>query len=114
MMREVVVAASREEAMRLAQPYLEAKYQAYHQWGQDKVMPEGDNDFAVDYDDLVRDRFLFGSPDEIAEQILDLVRRFGVNHFVMGVQFPGMPQAMVLEEMQMLAEEVFPKVRAGL
>jgi len=114
MMREVVVAASREEAMRRAQPYLEAKYQAYHEWGQDKAMPAGDNDFGVDYDDLVKDRFLFGSPDEIAEQVLDLVRRFGVNHFVMGVQFPGMPQTMVLDEMQMLAEEVFPKVRAAL
>ncbi len=114
MMREVVVASSREKAMAMARPYLEAKYNAYHEWGQDKVMPEGDNDFAVDYDDLVRDRFLFGSPDEIAEQILDLVRRFGVNHFVMGVQFPGMPQAMVLDQMQMLAEEVFPQVRAGL
>ena len=114
MMREVVVAKTREEAMRMAQPYLEAKYSAYHEWGQDKVMPAGDNDFGVDYDDLVKDRFLFGSPDEIAEQVLDLVRRFGVSHFVMGVQFPGMPQAMVLDEMQMLAEEVFPKVRAAL
>jgi len=114
MMREVVVAASREEAMRRAQPYLEAKYQAYHEWGQDKAMPAGDNDLGIDYDDLVKDRFLFGSPDEIAEQVLDLVRRFGVNHFVMGVQFPGMPQSMVLDEMQMLAEEVFPKVRAAL
>ncbi len=42
------------------------------------------------------------------------MREFGVNHFVLGVQFPGMPQSMVLEEMQTLAEEVFPKVRAGL
>ena len=77
-------------------------------------MPAGDNNFAIDFEELVKDRFLFGSPGEIAAQILDLVRRFGVNHFVMGVQFPGMPQKMVLDEMQMLAEEVFPLVRAGL
>ena len=114
MMREVVVSSSRAEAMRKAQPYLEAKYNAYHEWGQDKVMPVGDNNFAVDFDELVRDRFLFGSPEEIADQILDLVKRFGVNHFVMGVQFPGMPQNMVLEQMQMLAEKVFPLVRTGI
>ena len=114
MMREVVVARTREEAIRTAGPYLEAKYNAYRQWGQDKVMPKGDNDFGVMFDDLIQDRFLFGSPDEVAEQILDIVRRFGVNHFVMGVQFPGMPQSMVLDEMNMLAEEVFPKVRQGL
>ena len=77
-------------------------------------MPVGDNNFAVDFDELVRDRFLFGSPEEIADQILDLVKRFGVNHFVMGVQFPGMPQNMVLEQMQMLAEKVFPLVRTGI
>ncbi len=114
MMREVVVAETREKAMAMARPYLEAKYNAYHEWGQDKVMPAGDNNFAVDFEDLVQDRFLFGSPAEIAEQILDLINRFGVNHFVMGVQFPGMPQQMVLDEMQMLSEEVFPLVRSGL
>ena len=114
LMREVVVARSRDEAIRLGRPYLEAKYKAYKEWGQDKVMPAGDNDFGVMFEDLIKDRFLFGSPDEVAEQILDLVRRFGVNHFVFGVQFPGMPQSMILDEMQMLAEEVFPKVRAGL
>jgi hypothetical protein len=29
------------------------------------------------------------------------------------VQWPGMPQSLVLDELQMLAEEVFPKVRQG-
>lgn len=114
MMREVVVGKTRAEAMRMAQPFLETKYKAYHNWGQGKVMPEGDQDFGQAYDDLVRDRFLIGSPDEVAEQILDIVKNFGVNHFVMGVQFPGMPQSMVLDEMHLLAEEVFPKVRAAL
>jgi alkanesulfonate monooxygenase SsuD/methylene tetrahydromethanopterin reductase-like flavin-dependent oxidoreductase (luciferase family) len=114
MMREVVVATSREQAMRMAKPYLEAKYNAYHQWGQDKVMPAGDNNLGLDYDELIKDRFLFGSPDEVTEQILNIIREFGVNHFVFGLQFPGMPQSMVLEEMQLLAEEVFPRVQQGI
>ena len=114
MMREVVVAKSREEAMRMAKPYLEAKYQAYHQWGQDKAMPKGDDNLGLDYDELVKDRFLFGSPDEVTGQILKIIKEFGVNHFVFGLQFPGMPQQMVLEEMQLLAEEVFPKVQQGV
>lgn len=114
MMREVVVAKSREEAMRMAEPFLKAKYDAYHEWGQDKVMPKGDDNLGLMYDELVKDRFLFGSPEEVAEQIVDIIKRFGVNHFVFGVQFPGMPQSMVLDEMQMLAEEVFPAVRSGV
>lgn len=114
MMREVVVARSREEAMRMARPYLEAKYKAYHQWGQDKAMPAGDNNLGLDYDELLKDRFLFGSPDEVTEQILKIVNEFGVNHFVFGIQFPGMPQQMVLDQMQLLSEEVFDQVQSGV
>lgn len=114
MMREVVVAENREKAMRMAEPYLKAKYDAYHAWGQDKAMPQGDNDLGMDYDELIRDRFLFGSPEEVTEQILSIIREFGVNHFVFGIQFPGMPQNMVLDQMQTLSEEVFPAVTSGV
>ena len=31
----------------------------------------------------------------------------------MSVQWPGMPQGLVLDELSMLAEEVFPRVRGG-
>ncbi|MBV9251640.1 MAG: LLM class flavin-dependent oxidoreductase, partial [Acetobacteraceae bacterium] len=43
MLREVFVAPSRAEAVRRAGPYLEEKYKAYRDWGQDKVMPSGDH-----------------------------------------------------------------------
>src|SRR5262249_52119354 len=109
--REVFVAKSRAEAIRLCSPYLAAKYEAYNQWGQGQAMPEGDNDLGVDFDDLIRDRFLLGSPDEVAEQMLALHRTTGINHLIMSLQWPGMPQSMVLDELHMLAEEVFPKVR---
>jgi alkanesulfonate monooxygenase SsuD/methylene tetrahydromethanopterin reductase-like flavin-dependent oxidoreductase (luciferase family) len=111
--REVFVARSRPEAIRLCAPFLGAKYQAYHQWGQDKAMPEGDNDLGVDFDELTHNRFLLGSPEEVAEQMLALHRSTGINHLVMSVQWPGMPQSLVLDELHMLAEEVFPRVRRG-
>jgi alkanesulfonate monooxygenase SsuD/methylene tetrahydromethanopterin reductase-like flavin-dependent oxidoreductase (luciferase family) len=111
--REVFVARSRQEAIRLSAPFLAAKYAAYHQWGQDRAMPEGDNDLGADFDELIRDRFLLGSPDEVAEQMLALNRATGTNHLIMSVQWPGMPQSLVLDTLHMLAEEVFPKVRQG-
>jgi alkanesulfonate monooxygenase SsuD/methylene tetrahydromethanopterin reductase-like flavin-dependent oxidoreductase (luciferase family) len=111
--REVFVARSRAEAIRLCAPFLAAKYQAYDQWGQSRAMPEGDNDLGADFDDLIRDRFLLGSPDEVAEQMLALNRTTGINHLIMSVQWPGMPQSLALEELHMLAEEVFPRVRSG-
>ncbi len=111
--REVFVAKTRHEAIRLCQPFLKEKYKAYHDWGQSKAMPEGDNDLGVDFEDLIRDRFLLGSPDEVAEQILKFNQATGVNHLIMSVQWPGMPQNMVLDVLHMLAQEVFPKVRQG-
>src|SRR5215510_1422288 len=109
--REVFVARSRAEAIRLCGPFLGAKYQAYHQWGQSQAMPEGDNDLGADLDDLIRDRFLVGSPDEVADQMIAFHRATGVNHLIMSTQWPGMPQSLALEELHMLAQEVFPRVR---
>ena len=114
MMREAFVAETREEAVRRARPYLLTKYQTYHAWGQDKAMPTGDNDLGLDYDELIRDRFVFGAPDEVAEQILAFVRRLGVSHFMFGFQWPGMPHSLVLEQTEMMAEMVFPLVHQGL
>jgi alkanesulfonate monooxygenase SsuD/methylene tetrahydromethanopterin reductase-like flavin-dependent oxidoreductase (luciferase family) len=109
--REVFVARTREDALRLCKPFLATKYKAYHEWGQDKAMPEGDNDLGLDFDDLMRDRFLVGSPDEVAEQIVDLNKQTGINHLIMSMQWPGMEQGLVLDTISMMAEEVFPRVR---
>src|SRR5262249_60902614 len=70
LMREIFVARTRTDAVRLARPYLEEKYKVYAQWGQDKVMPKGDDDLSLGFDELTRDRFLLGSSDEVAEQII--------------------------------------------
>jgi len=113
MRREVFVAATREEALRLCGPYLAGKYKSYRDWGQQHEMPDDDG-LAEAFDELAGDRFVIGSPDEVAEQIVGLGRRLGVNHLIMSVQWPGMPHPLVLDTMRMLAEQVFPKVRAAL
>jgi alkanesulfonate monooxygenase SsuD/methylene tetrahydromethanopterin reductase-like flavin-dependent oxidoreductase (luciferase family) len=108
--REVFVARSREEAIRLAQPYLEVKYRTYREWGQDKVMPAGDN-FDHEFNELLEDRFLIGCPAEVSDRLIDIERRFGVTNLVASVHWPGMPNNLALEQMQILAEEVMPSVR---
>jgi alkanesulfonate monooxygenase SsuD/methylene tetrahydromethanopterin reductase-like flavin-dependent oxidoreductase (luciferase family) len=112
--REIFVADSRAQAIEMVRPYLGLKYSAYHQWGQDKVMPEGDNDLGQDFDDLMQGRFVLGSPDEVAEEIIKFHRAFGVNHMPLCLQWPGMPQSMTLEAMHRFAEEVLPRVRQGI
>jgi N-methylhydantoinase A/oxoprolinase/acetone carboxylase beta subunit len=53
------------------------------------------------------------SPEEVAEQMLQLHQATGINHLIMSVQWPGMPQGLVLDQLHRLAEEVFPLVRHG-
>lgn len=112
MRREVFVAPTRAEAIRLARPSLEAKYKAYKDWGQDKVMPTSDA-FNQEFEDLMTDRFLFGSPNEVVEQILALNTRLGVNTLVLSLHWVGMPASLAMEQMQLLSEEVFPAVRSA-
>jgi alkanesulfonate monooxygenase SsuD/methylene tetrahydromethanopterin reductase-like flavin-dependent oxidoreductase (luciferase family) len=112
MRREVFVAKSREEAIRLCAPYLGAKYKAYHAWHQD--LPPDDSGFDQDFTNLIGDRFLIGSPDEVAAQILSLHRRLGVNHLAMSTEWAGMPEALALESLEMIASELIPRVRQGL
>jgi len=112
--REVFCAPTHEEAIRVAAPFLKDMYEAYEEWGQDKVMPEGDNDISMRYEELARDRFIVGTPDEVAEEMLRYYRVLGVNHIIMSVQGTGLPQSQVLETLELMATEVFPRVRQGM
>jgi len=112
MRREVFVAKTKAEAIRLCAPYLGAKYAAYNAWRQD--MPDDDRGLGQEFHDLIGDRFLIGSPDEVAEQVLALRRRLGINHLVMSTEWAGMPESLATETIEMLAKEVFPQVRQGL
>jgi alkanesulfonate monooxygenase SsuD/methylene tetrahydromethanopterin reductase-like flavin-dependent oxidoreductase (luciferase family) len=112
MRREVFVARTRADAIRLCAPYLGAKYKAYHAWHQE--LPADDSGFDQEFESLIGDRFLIGSPDEVAEQVLALHRRFGINHLVMSTEWAGMPASLATETIEMIAQELFPRVRQGL
>lgn len=114
MRREVFVARTRREAIRVCGPSLARKYQVYHQWGQDKPMPAGDNDLGQDLEDLMKGRFFIGSPDEVTQDIIDICRPTGVNHLIVSIHWPGMEIAAALDAMRLFAEEVAPRVREGL
>ena len=112
--REVFCARSHDDAVAIAAPYMKRQYDLYHSWGQNKAMAKGDQDITMDYEDLARDRFIVGDPDEVAEEMLRYNSVLGVNHIVMSVQGVGMPQAQVLDTFHLMAEEVFPKIRQAL
>ena len=82
------------------------------EWVGGQVMPTGDA-FSTDFEELMNDRFLFGSPAEVTEQILVLQRRFGINTLLLGIQWVGMPASLAMEQMQLISEQIFPAVRAA-
>jgi alkanesulfonate monooxygenase SsuD/methylene tetrahydromethanopterin reductase-like flavin-dependent oxidoreductase (luciferase family) len=109
MRREAFVARTKDEAMRLASPFLAKKYASYHATGQSDQLPEGES-LAGDFEKLVGDRFLIGSPDQVAEQMISINKKLGVNHLIVSMEWAGMDKSMATDCMQLMAEEVFPKV----
>lgn len=112
MRREAFVAETRSEAIRLAGPHLARKYASYHASGQSDQLPPGET-LAGEFDDLARDRFLLGTPDEVAEQMIAINRRLGVNHLVLSMEWAGMERSAAIECMAMMAEDVIPQVRTA-
>ena len=110
------MAPTREEAYRLAEGPIMTKYKAYHSWGlgQARVSAGEQDELGQPFEELLKDRFFIGSPDDVAEQIIKFNKRLGINHIVMSMHWPGLEVARSIETMQLLAEEVFPRVRQGL
>ena len=105
--KETYVARDRRTAIQECGPFLEAKYKAYGAWGQDKALPQGDS-FDVAFDELIKDRFIIGDPDDCVRELLRHQDALGVNCFIFRVQWPGMEQAKVLRTIKLLAERVIP------
>jgi alkanesulfonate monooxygenase SsuD/methylene tetrahydromethanopterin reductase-like flavin-dependent oxidoreductase (luciferase family) len=104
---ELHVAASHDEAVATAGPFLEAKYAAYAEWGQDKVLP-GEESFRIAFDDLARDRFVLGTPEEAIAQIEERVRRLESNYFIFRMGWPGMEAAKILRTIDLMGSQVLP------
>jgi alkanesulfonate monooxygenase SsuD/methylene tetrahydromethanopterin reductase-like flavin-dependent oxidoreductase (luciferase family) len=111
-MREVFCAPDRATAVERARPYLAGKYAAYARWGQDKVMPDEES-FAVPYEELARQRFIVGSPQDCVRALRQWRDELGVDHFVLRTQWAGMPVEHAVESVELLGREVLPAVRSG-
>jgi alkanesulfonate monooxygenase SsuD/methylene tetrahydromethanopterin reductase-like flavin-dependent oxidoreductase (luciferase family) len=108
---ELHVAATHEAAVETARPFLAGKYNAYAEWGQDKVLP-GEESFRVAFDALARDRFILGAPDEVIEQIEERVRRLQSNYLIFRMGWPGMEPAKILRAIEMMGTRVLPHFHA--
>ncbi len=107
--REVFVARTRAEALRLARPALEERFRVYATQGQDQQLPPGDR-FDLPFEQLAEDRFILGSPDDCIEQI-ERYRRIGFNYFIMDYHWLDLDDATALESLRLFGREVAPALR---
>ena len=111
-LREIHCAPTRAQAIDRVRPHLERKYRAYADWGQDRALP-GRTSFRVPFDELARDRFILGSPEDCLAQLRFWRDELGINHFVFRTDWVGMPAQAAMESLKLLSAEVLPALRAG-
>ena len=108
--KEVFCAKDRKTALEMAGPYLFGKYQDYAKWGQDDAMPE-DETFNQEFDALLQDRFVLGSPEECYEQLRPYWEELGINHLIIRSHWAGMPLSTSLSSLRLISEELLPALR---
>lgn len=106
MMREVYLGTDRHRAYEEARPYLEPKYRAYAAWGQDKAL-SGEESFNVPFEQLARDRFLIGTPDDLIVEV-ERYEQLGINYMLFRMQWPGMPQDQVIRQIELFGKHIIP------
>ena len=109
-MKEVFCSRDRKTALEMAGPYLFGKYKDYAKWGQDDAMPE-DESFDQEFDDLLKDRFILGSPEECYEQLRPYWEEVGMSHLIIRTHWAGMPLSTALHSMRMISDELIPELR---
>ncbi len=110
LMREIFCAPTKEEALRSALPYLENKYKTYASWGQDEALPESET-FDIPVEELAKQRFIIGDPDQCLEELIPWRAGLGIDHFIFRTHWSGMPTQMSINSMQLLTHEVLPGLR---
>jgi alkanesulfonate monooxygenase SsuD/methylene tetrahydromethanopterin reductase-like flavin-dependent oxidoreductase (luciferase family) len=107
LLREAWLADTRERAWAQASPYLQRKYAVYSDWGQDRAVP-ADQTFDRPLEEVARDRFIVGTPDDLLTSARRYANELGVNTLVLRVQWPGMQRQEVLDQIRLIGETVLP------
>lgn len=108
LMRDAIIAETHEEAVERGRLYL---YKSYRQeYGTDDwAHPLLSNDDVDDFESLAEDRFLVGTPDQVAAQIESIRERMPVDHLSVRLHHSGMPDDVFLDQIELFGEEVVPQ-----
>lgn len=106
--REAFVAPTDALARQMAARHLRGMLELYEAWGQYEIMPEADKKDRTFGEDDIPDTYLVGSPERVAELVARYHEELGVNHFVLRMQWPGMPHADVMRSIELVGSRLVP------
>ena len=101
-----LAAETREKAMEEGGTHIAEKYRVYFSWGMGDNVP-GESGKALSLEELARDRFVIGTPEDCIEAHRD---ELGCSHHIVRMNFPGMPQRNVINTIELFEREVPPRL----
>ena len=104
----VFVHENGERAWDIVSPGLAYQASRYAEWGAD---PEGPTPERLRPEDLDRERYFVGTPDEVSERLAGLHAEAPYDHLCFWGRLPGVSHEQALSNMHLFADRVAPKVR---
>ena len=105
LMREAVIAETEEEVMERKE-YVHTTY--LDEYGGEFSHPLMDADSVEDFHELADDRFIYGTPEQVIDQIEAIRERFPLDHLTLRFHHSGMPADLVEDQIRLFGEEVIP------
>ena len=105
LMREAVIAETEEEVQERKE-YLHTTY--VDEYGGEFSHPLMTADSVEDFEELADDRFIYGTPEQVIEQIEDMQERFALDQLALRFHHSGMPKDLVEKQVRLFGEEVIP------
>lgn len=109
--REVVIGDGRDAAVKLAAQRSQARYDVYLKWGLGNDLDKNNKGFGSQDDQDIIDRFILGSPEQVAEHLDALRRDLGMTHFVFKPQWLGLPHREAMRQLEEFGTQVMPLVQ---
>jgi len=110
--RELVIAGSRAEARQMAADRSQKRYSTYLNMGLGHDLNKDTAGFGSQADEDIDGRFLLGTGEDVAEQLIKLREDLGMTHFMLKPQWQGMPHAEAMKQIELFGTEVIPRLRA--
>jgi alkanesulfonate monooxygenase SsuD/methylene tetrahydromethanopterin reductase-like flavin-dependent oxidoreductase (luciferase family) len=101
--RECYIGTSHAAAFEECRAALHYKYSAYASWGLGRQASDLES-FGMPFEQFVRNRFIIGDKAAVKEEIARYRETLGVDHVIMRVQWPGLPQERALHTIRSLGE----------